>query len=341
MRLPRPNSVYTFDEIVSDLSAAGFASSDKAYLVYYEGTLHAGDENGVCGVGGTDSRAVAYAVVYLQTCGSSYSDDRRVLVATHELVHGLGAVRTSAPHACNSGHVCDSSADLMKAVIGSGDTLSGLTLDVGRDDYYGHSGSWWDTRDSELLYRLDTSLDPAPEIANFTATNVAGSVRVDWASSVLQPGVRYRVYDEQGLLVRDDTSSTISTTGELGETLTWTVRAANDGGFLSRPATLRFKVGYGVVDATGGLLRDTVAPAEVPGLLATRAGSQVVLRWSAVTDPIGLRGYRIAAPGMRPVLVRTTTTRLALAAARRKVLSVAAVDQAGNVGPVSTVRAPR
>jgi hypothetical protein len=90
----------------------------------------------------------------------------------------------------------------------------------------------------------------------------------------------------------------------------------------------------------GTLLQDTVAPTEVTGLRATRAGSQVALRWSAVADPIGLRGYR-AIPGMRPAVVSATTTRLAIAAVRGKMLAVAAVDQAGNVGPASTVRAPR
>jgi hypothetical protein len=44
---------------------------------------------------------------------------------------------------------------------------------------------------------------------------------------------------------------------------------------------------------------------------------------------------------MRPAVVSATTTRLAIAAVRGKMLAVAAVDQAGNVGPASTVRAPR
>jgi hypothetical protein len=334
LRLPRAGSEYTFREIVRDVRAASFGSPDKGYLVYYDGTLHPGEEFGVCGQGGTDSRAFAYTVVYLQSCEQSFSDDVRVMVATHEMVHGLGAVDSAAPHSCESGHVCDSPADLMKSVFTDGDALARMTLDVGRDDYYGHSGNWTDTQDSELLYRLDASLDPAPEIASLTATGTGTLVRVSWTAAA----PRFRVYDVDGALVRDDSSSILTTSGGLGETLTWTIRSANDAGFLSRPATLRFKVGFGIVDAAGTLLRDTVPPAAVRGLRATRSGPLVLVRWAAVADPIGLKGYRVSATGLKTVVVSTTTARLAV---RGKTVAVAAVDRAGNVGPAATVRAPR
>jgi hypothetical protein len=341
LRLPRASAAYSFRELVLDVVAAGFVSPDKAYLVYYDGTLHPGVEYGVCGQGGMSSRALAYALVYLQSCGQSLSDDVRVTVAAHEMIHGLGAVPDSAPHICESGHVCDSPSDLMKPSLAYGDNLGRMSLDVGRDDYYGHGGGWWDVQDSKLLYRLDAALDPAPEIANLTATNVGSLVRAQWSAATSQPGVRYRVYDEQGRLVRDEASATIVADSAVGETLAWTVRSVNDGGFLSRPATLRFKVGYGVVDAAGVLLRDTVAPEQPSGLRATRSGSQVVLRWAAVTDLLGLRGFRISGPRLKTIVVPGTSVRLALAQARGKTLSVEAVDQAGNTGPPATVRIPR
>jgi hypothetical protein len=342
LRLPQIANAYSFGAIVADVKAAGFSDPEKGYLVYYDGTLHAGDEFGLCGQGGTDDHAYAYAVVYLQSCEQSYSDDMRALVAAHEMEHGMGAVQPDAPHACNSGHVCDSPADLMKASLNPGDTLSSSALDVGRDDYYGHTGKWWDARNSGLLYDLDQSLDPAPEIVNFTATSVGSTVTVSWAPSVQEPLLVYHLYDAQGNLVRDDqTTTTITTTGDPGATLLWTVRAENDGRFLSTPATLRFKVGYGIVDASGALLHDTVAPAGVTGLSARRSGKQVVLRWRAVADTLGLRGYRISAPGMRAAVVKTTTTHLPLAGVKGKTLSVAAVDLAGNLGPAATVHVSR
>jgi hypothetical protein len=342
LRLPKIANGYSFGAIVADVKAAGFRDPDKGYLVYYDGTLHAGDEYGLCGQGGTDDHAYAYAVVYLQSCEQSYSDDMRALVATHEMEHGMGAVQSAAPHICDSGHVCDSPADLMKASLMAGDTLGSLTLDVGRDDYYGHTGKWWDARNSGLLYDLDQSLDPAPDIVNFTATSVGSAVTVAWAPSVQQPLLVYHVYDADGNLVRDDqTTTTITTTADPGTTLLWTLRAENGGRFLSKPATLRFKVGYGIVDASGALLRDTVAPDRVSGLSAKRSGKQVVLRWGTVADTLGLRGYRISAPGMRAVVVKTTTTHLPLSTVKGRTLSVAAVDLAGNLGPAATVRAPR
>jgi hypothetical protein len=338
LRLPRTNAEYSFSQIVRDVRAAGFASPDKAYLVYYDGTLHPGEEFGLCGQGGTDAEAFAYAVLYLQSCSQSSNDDTRMMVATHELTHGLGAVDDDAPNVCNFGHVCDSPDDLMKSVFARGDSLSRLTLDVGRDDYYGHAGTWPDAQDSGLLEHLDTALERAPEIVKLTATSHGTEVSVEWAVSPAQSGVRSRVYDEDGGLVQDDPIASFTTGASLGETLTWTVRAATPGGLLSRPVTIRFKVGFGVVNAAGALIRDTVSPAQVHNLRASRSGKRVLLRWRAVSDPIAIKGYRLSAPGMPTVVVRRTT---ALLPARGKRVTVAAIDEAGNVGPTATVRAPR
>ena len=56
--------------------------------------------------------------------------------------------------------------------------------------------------------------------------------------------------------------------------------------FTSCPATLRFKVGYGIVDASGALVRDTVPPAAVGRVRVSVSGAKAVLRWSRVADPI-------------------------------------------------------
>jgi hypothetical protein len=227
----------------------------------------------------------------------------------------------------------------MKSLFESEDTLANLQLDVGRDDYYRHPGNWWDVVNSGLLYDLDESLTAAPDIVNFTATSVAGFVRADWAPSTLQPNLYYRVYDENGKLTNDDQeTTTITTSGTLGEILTWTIRAATAGGFLSRPATLRFKVGYGIVDASGALLRDTVRPGSVTDLRVTVSGAKAVLRWPKVADPIGLRGYRVTVAGQRPLVVTGTTASLTRARVRGKTVSVAAVDRSGNVGAAATAR---
>ena len=344
VHLPHANGEETFDQIETDLIAAGFDSPDKAYLVYFDGSLHVGDEYGICGEGATADDAWAYGVVYLQTCDQESSDATRAMVATHELVHGLGAVVPDAPHYCNDGHVCDSSSDLMKAVFGDGDSLASLQLDVGRDDYYGHSGSWWDTQDSGLLYHLDLSLPPTPPVIA-TATNVGSVVQVNWFPQPFADNLFYRIYDTSGQLLQgvdqDMNSTNLTTTGSVGQTLTWTIRAEDDGGSLGPATTLRFKVGYGTVDANGKLLRDTVRPAPVSRVRASRVGSQVLLQWPKVADPIGLRGYRVTAPGLAQLTVKTTSVRVAFAAVRGKTVTVRAVDEAGNAGLPATTHVSR
>jgi hypothetical protein len=176
--LPRPNGE-PVTQIEDDLRAQGFSSPDKGYLVYYDGSLDTSDEYGVCGQGGVADGPWAYTVIYLQACFQATSDDYRAVTAAHEMIHGMGAVSSRAPHYCDGGHVCDSPSDLMKAIVSDGEMLGGTTLDVGRDDYYAHSGAWYDLQDSGLLYRLDLSLAPAQPVSA-TATNVGAVVQVSW-----------------------------------------------------------------------------------------------------------------------------------------------------------------
>jgi len=63
-----------------------------------------------------------------------------------------------------------------------------------------------------------------------------------------------------------------------------------------------------------------------------------VLRWVKVADPIGLRGYRITAAGLKPLVVTGTTASFPRARVRGKTVSVAAVDRSGNVGAAATAR---
>jgi hypothetical protein len=335
-----PAGITNYQGITAAVRAAGLEDPDKGYLVYFDGSPHVGTEFGVCGQGGTDDVAFAYSVVYLQTCGQQTDDNTRALIATHEMTHGMGAVPNEAPHLCDFGHVCDSPNDLMKSVFSSSDSLANLLLDVGRDDYYAHSGNWWDVRKSGLLYDLDQSLAPAPDVVGLTATDLADVVTVHWAPSTQQPGLYYRVFDANGKLTNDDQETTsFFTTGSVGQILTWTIRAVTDGGFLSTRATLHFKVGYGTVDASGILLQDTVPPAAVTHLRATVSGTKSVLRWSKVADPIGLRGYRVAVAGRPPLMATGTTVSFPRARVRGKTVSVAAIDRSGNVGPAAIAHA--
>jgi hypothetical protein len=93
-------------------------------------------------------------MVFVQACPSVQS----AVTAAHELLHSMGALPTGAPHFCpnDRGHPCDSSQDLLYPRASS-TPLEGLSLDVNHDDYYAHSGTWFDLQDSTLLRHLDAS----------------------------------------------------------------------------------------------------------------------------------------------------------------------------------------
>jgi hypothetical protein len=160
--LPRGASYYGglitgWERVADDLFGPpfGFSNRFKKYLVYFDGPR---DDVDVCGIaGGNPFTGPSYAQVYLQTCWQDVGGGGTMAVtAAHELLHALGAVPDGAPHACaeSAGHVCDLVDDLMYPST-SGQPLDAVVLDSGRDDYYAHSGSWFDLQDSFWLARLD------------------------------------------------------------------------------------------------------------------------------------------------------------------------------------------
>lgn len=139
-----------FGLIASGLEAAGLRSPFTKYVVYYDGPVL---DDRICGQGGSDRTGFGLAVVYARACAGVST----AVVAAHELLHTFGAVATGAPNECtgeNDSHVCDDERDVMYPFIDQS-TLETRLLDVGRDDYYGHGGSWTDARTSPWLYHLD------------------------------------------------------------------------------------------------------------------------------------------------------------------------------------------
>jgi Divergent InlB B-repeat domain len=157
-----------FSGIIETLERAGFSSPLTKYLVYYDGPI---DDDNICGQGGSDSNGLGVAVVYYRSCiGVSTA-----AVAAHEFLHTIGAVPTGAPNECtgeNAAHTCDNESDLMFPAVGSG-ALSVKALDPGRNDYYGHAGTWLDTQDSAWLVRLDSQAQLALTVSG------PGSVAAD------------------------------------------------------------------------------------------------------------------------------------------------------------------
>jgi len=159
----------TLERIITELSVAGLGSQYKKYLVYYDGPA---PQAGVCGIGeGSFADGPAYAVVLLAGCPGVPNDS----IATHELLHALGAVPLGAPHACpgDLAHPCDSPTDVLNPTT-AGEPLSQKVLDFNHDDYYGHSGSWPDIQDSLWLRHLD-----APQFPLVATLTGAGTVTSD------------------------------------------------------------------------------------------------------------------------------------------------------------------
>jgi hypothetical protein len=143
---------FSFDRVVRDLQGAGFSSAYKKYYVYYDGPSV---QTNVCGTGGGDFRGgPGYAIVWLGGCPNVPADQ----VGTHELIHALGALPAGAPHACpgDSGHPCDAQFVDILSPYTDGRPLQQQVLDVNRDDYYAHGGTWDDLQDSRWLSHLDT-----------------------------------------------------------------------------------------------------------------------------------------------------------------------------------------
>jgi hypothetical protein len=107
-------------------------------------------------------------------------------------------------------------------------------------------------------------------------------------------------------------------------------------GFLSARVDLRFTVGLGLVDEAGALIRDTVPPPAVAAIRARATRIAVILSWRGVSDPGGLRGYRVQRNGVRYALV----LRMSVTIPRRRASArwtIRAIDRAGNLGPPTLI----
>jgi hypothetical protein len=162
VRLASPGASYlevssrTFSLVTQLLGAT---NDDAKTLVYYDGPVGERDICGTSGVQPHSGGAFGFTFVWLAACESDLGQAGETAhSAAHELLHDLGAEPDSGPpHACpapTNGHPCDSPIDILYPYVRPGEPLASAVLDAGRDDYYAHSGSWWDVQDSDWLARL-------------------------------------------------------------------------------------------------------------------------------------------------------------------------------------------
>lgn len=167
VRLPQASSYYGVDlvtrmqRLTTDFH--GLFGPRVKTLVYYDGPV---PEPDVCGTawqlppnGPNDVYGFGFVWLRSQCPNDVGTGGFAALAAAHEMTHNLGAFTSpGAPHECPSphqGHACDSPVDLMFWAGSSGSRLGTELLDVGRDDYYGHSNAALvDVQDSPWLSHL-------------------------------------------------------------------------------------------------------------------------------------------------------------------------------------------
>jgi hypothetical protein len=190
VRLPHEADYYRPIEerqgrLAGDLGAA-FSDPGKKYLVYYDGAVAEPYDCGQSAVAPTTGDAAAYSFVYLQAESCTHdlgAGEGEAGYAAHELLHNLGAVPDAAPHVCFEHSVCDWYWDV-EMQFPTGDPIAELILDYGRDDYYGHAGSWFDVQDSLWLVHVGA---PLYKLTVATLGTGTGSVTSD-APGVSCPG---------------------------------------------------------------------------------------------------------------------------------------------------------
>jgi Divergent InlB B-repeat domain len=186
LRLSSPASDFTSPSVGTDRVLAGVGQTlddpDKKYIVYFDSSANLDQD--VCGTafrepreGGAEASAVVWMVPNLYGfpgCGFLGNAGYVAATAAHELIHSLGALDSPGPpHPCpgDNGHPCDNPADILSP-SGTSDSLFDYILDAGRDDYYAHSGSWWDVQDSVWLAHLNA---PPRRVSVTVAGPAAGS----------------------------------------------------------------------------------------------------------------------------------------------------------------------
>ncbi len=157
-----------FERLANAVVAATGAPGYEKHLVYYDGPT---DNSNICGQGAGTADGAGVAIVYVSACSGVPTS----AVAAHELLHAFGALPSAGPpNACpdTRGHPCDSDQDILYPFADT-TPLGSLILDVGRNDYYGHSGGWLDVQDSPWLRLVNRQVPLSVGIAG------TGSVESD------------------------------------------------------------------------------------------------------------------------------------------------------------------
>ncbi len=249
------------EAVERELVAGGFNRPDRLYAVYYDGS-----STYSCGGAFWPPAIQGNAVVMylrgrpgLTRCdvtlpaapGTSMYWEFAML---HDILHGLGHAATCAPNQHLGGHVSDHVNDLMYS--GPSGWQLPPTLDIGRDDYYGHGRT--NCPDLAQSPYLTSNPPPPPVLA----------VKSFMATLRAQPGRTIDARLEVSLDAERVPSGSVRCTAKLGKRVVRPVHAS----FTGSAATCRWRVPAG----TRGLRLSGAVTATTGALSTTRTFSRVV-----------------------------------------------------------------
>jgi hypothetical protein len=273
-----------FDTTTSELWSKGFNRNDRKYLVWT-------DANVYCGIGEVYNDDRAGQNNYNNVYGTFARVDNGCWglfgqsVEAHELMHNLGGVQASAPHATPYNH-CTDERDRMCYADGSGVTVTQVcpaahenVFDCNHDDYFhtapaagSYLATHWNAASSAWLAATAAPTLPTPPLA-VGAVPGEGLVTLSWSAPASDGGSQitgYVVTPYEGTTAKPaQTFLTAATTQTLGSltnetAYTFTVAAVNALGTGPQSAA------SAVVTPTVGSRFNSLPPAR---LLDTRAGN--------------------------------------------------------------------
>ncbi|RIK33762.1 MAG: hypothetical protein DCC55_34345 [Chloroflexi bacterium] len=173
------------------LSALGYNSPDRKYLIFMESTVYCGIATVVNDTQPGPAHRSNHRTGYARVDRSCWN----VVTAAHELTHTLGGVQHSSPNSTGSWHctdqydvMCYSDAPYYPAVfMVCKDAEFGSLLDCNNDDYFhtnpppgSYLATHWNVTDSDFLIHFDHLAPDADAILRVTPNNANTSHRDEY-----------------------------------------------------------------------------------------------------------------------------------------------------------------
>jgi hypothetical protein len=212
-----------FGTMISELQAKGYTRTDRKYLVWSDANVYCGiaqvygdDSPGQTNLSNGSTRVSGEFARVDNGCWGLAGQS----VEAHELMHTMGGVQTSAPHATRFNHCWDQS-DRMCYDDGSGSVMRQIcptshenVFDCNHDDYFyagtpptgNYLATHWNTADSVFLAGSDGSPPPPQPSAPTTTVPspprnlvakppATGGIKLTWSVPANKGGTAITGYD--------------------------------------------------------------------------------------------------------------------------------------------------